>query len=155
MDCIQIKGMLERYNIPYFNYYFLFEVLDLFMFLTSLEKWDHIICSRALFSWSEVKVAQLCLFATPWNYLGQNNPVHGIIQARILEWVAFPFSRRMSQPRYRIQVSHMAGRFFTSWATRILKWVAYPFSIRSSWPRNPTGVSCVAGGFFTNWAIRV
>ena len=44
--------------------------------------------------------------------------VHGIIQARILEWVAFPFSRWPSQPRDQTQVSCIAGRFFTSWATR-------------------------------------
>ena len=44
--------------------------------------------------------------------------VHGILQARILEWVAFPFSRGSSQPRDQTQVSHIAGGFFTSWATR-------------------------------------
>ena len=44
--------------------------------------------------------------------------VHGILQARILEWVAFPFSRGSSQPRDWTQVSHIAGRFFTSWANR-------------------------------------
>ena len=44
--------------------------------------------------------------------------VHGILQARILEWVAFPFCRRSSQPRDQTQVSRIAGRFFTSWATR-------------------------------------
>ena len=44
--------------------------------------------------------------------------VHRILQARILEWVAFPFSRGSSQPRDRTQVSHMAGKFFTSWATK-------------------------------------
>ena len=43
--------------------------------------------------------------------------LHGILQARIMERVAFPFSRRSSQPRGRTQVSHVAGRFFTSWAT--------------------------------------
>ena len=43
---------------------------------------------------------------------------HRILQARILEWVAFPFSRRSSQPRDRTQVSCIAGGFFTSWATR-------------------------------------
>ena len=43
---------------------------------------------------------------------------HGIIQARIVEWVAIPFSRGSSQPRDWIQVSHIASRFFTSWATR-------------------------------------
>ena len=44
--------------------------------------------------------------------------VPGILQARILELVAFPFSRGSSQPRDRTQVSDIAGRFFTSWATR-------------------------------------
>ena len=44
--------------------------------------------------------------------------VHGILQARMLEWVAFPFSRGSSQPRDQIHVSHIAGKFFTSWATR-------------------------------------
>ena len=44
--------------------------------------------------------------------------VHGILQARILEWVAFPFSRGSSQPRDQTQVSLIPGRFFTSWATR-------------------------------------
>ena len=54
--------------------------------------------------------------------------VHGILQARILEWVAFSFSRGSSQPRDRTQVSRIAGGFLTSWATREalgspLKWV--------------------------------
>ena len=40
--------------------------------------------------------------------------VHGILQDRILEWVAFPFSRGSSEPRDRTQVSHIAGGFFTS-----------------------------------------
>ena len=44
--------------------------------------------------------------------------VHGILQARILERVAFPYSRGSSQPRGQTQVSHIAGGFFTSWATR-------------------------------------
>ena len=45
------------------------------------------------------------------------SPVHGILQARILEWVAIPFSRKASQPRNRTQVSCIAGRLFTDWAT--------------------------------------
>ena len=59
---------------------------------------------------SEFSISVLC---DPMGYT-----VHGILQARILEWVAVPFSRRSSQPRDRTQVSHTAGRFFTSWATR-------------------------------------
>ena len=44
--------------------------------------------------------------------------VHGIPQARILEWVAIPFSRGSSQPRNQTGVSCIAGGFFTSWATK-------------------------------------
>ena len=44
--------------------------------------------------------------------------VHGILQVGILEWVAIPFSRGSSQLRDWTQVSHIAGRFFSSWATR-------------------------------------
>ena len=46
--------------------------------------------------------------------------VHGILQVRMLEWVAVPFSRGSSQPRNQTQVSRIAGSFFTSWATRYL-----------------------------------
>ena len=44
--------------------------------------------------------------------------VHGILQARILEWVAIPFARGSSQPRDQTQVSHTPGGFFTIWVTR-------------------------------------
>ena len=101
----------------------------------------------------KVKVGQSCLtLCDPMDYT-----VHGILQARILEWVAFPFSRGSSQPRDQIQVSHIAGRFFNSClkgSPRILEWVGYPFFSGSSQPRNQTGVSCIAGRLFTNWAIR-
>ena len=61
-----------------------------------------------------MKVAQLCpTLCNPMNYT-----VHGILQARILEWGAFPFSRAFSQPRDQTQVSRTAGGFFTSWATK-------------------------------------
>ena len=82
--------------------------------------------------------------------------VHGILQARMLKWVAVPFSRESSQPRDWTQVSHIAGRFFTSWDTREAQEYCsgYPFSSGSSWPKNRIGVSSIAGGFFMNWAIR-
>ena len=61
-----------------------------------------------------MKVTQSCLtICDPMDYT-----VHGILQARVLEWVAFPFSRGSSQPRDRTQVSHIAGGFFTSGATK-------------------------------------
>ena len=57
--------------------------------------------------------------------------VNGILQVRILEWAAFPFSRGSSQSRDQIQGSnpaHIAGRFFTSWVTREAQeyWSGWP-----------------------------
>ena len=66
-----------------------------------------------LLRWSEVKVTQSCpTLCDPMNYT-----VHRILQVKILEWVAFPFSRGSSQPRDWTQVSCISGRFFTNWAT--------------------------------------
>ena len=59
-----------------------------------------------------VKVAQWCPILCDMDCI-----VPGILQAKILEWVAFPFSRRSSQPRARTQVSNTTDGFFTSWAT--------------------------------------
>ena len=101
-----------------------------------------------------MEVTQSCLTLWPhglyslWNSPGQNPGVgslsllHGIFPTQGLN-----------------QVSHIAGRFFTSWATReaqdrLLVWVAYPFSSGSSPLRNQIGVSCMAGGFFTGWATK-
>ena len=53
----------------------------------------------------KVKVALLCsTLCDPMDYI-----VHGILQARILEWVATPFPRESPQPRYQTQVSHIAA----------------------------------------------
>ena len=69
--------------------------------------------------WSEVKVAQSCPnFCDHMNSSLPVSSVYGTLQARILEWVAFPSSRGSSQPREWAQVSCIAGRFFTVWATR-------------------------------------
>ena len=56
----------------------------------------------------------------PMNYCTPpGSSVHGIFQARILEWIAIPISRGSSQPRAHTWVSHIAGRFLTIWATII------------------------------------
>ena len=52
------------------------------------------------------------LSATPWTSPAGSS-VHGILQARTMEWVAIPFSRGSSQPRDRTWVSCIAGRLFT------------------------------------------
>ena len=115
---------------------------------------EHQVEFPVLYSWfSFMKVPQLCL--TLFNPL--DHTVHGLLQARIVEWVAFPFTRDLPKPgsnpgllhcrRILYQLSHQGS-------LRILEWVAYPFSRRSSLPRNGTGVSCMAGRFFTSRAIR-
>ena len=78
----------------------------------------------ALWNWLKVKVTQSCsTVCDPMDYT-----VRGILQATILDWVAFPFSRGSSQPRDWTQVSHIppTGGFFTSWATR-----EAPISVKS------------------------
>ena len=60
------------------------------------------------------KVAQLC----PALCDSMGFTIHGILQGRIMEWVAFLISRGSFQPRDWTQVSCIAGGFFTSWATR-------------------------------------
>ena len=80
------------------------------------QKVGHLLKEGVLFQeWKvKMKVAQSCLtLCDPMDYI-----VHGILQVRIWEWVAFPFSRGSSQSRDQIQVSCIAGSFFTSWATR-------------------------------------
>ena len=71
--------------------------------------------------WSEkkVKVAQSCLILC--DAMDCSLPgafVYGILQARILKWIAIPFSKGSSQPRGRTQASRIAGRFFIVWTAR-------------------------------------
>ena len=74
----------------------------------------------------------------------------GILQARILEWVAMPSSTGSSQPGIEPSLPHCRWILYhlshqgSPW---ILVWAAYPFSRLSSWSRNWSGVSCTAGGF--------
>ena len=64
--------------------------------------------------------------ATPWTVAHQAPLFMGILQARILEWIAMLSSRVSSPPRDWTQVSCTAGGFFTVWATKIVT----PFSLQ-------------------------
>ena len=65
------------------------------------------------------EVAQSCLtLCDPMDCSLPHSSVHGIFQARVLEWGAVSFSRGSSQPRNRTRVSSIVGRRFTVWATR-------------------------------------
>ena len=80
--------------------------------------------SEAIICPVKVKVTQSCpTLCDPMDYI-----VHGNVQTRILEWVAFLFSSRSSQPRDQTQGSRIAGGSFTSWATREAQeyWSGWP-----------------------------
>ena len=101
----------------------------------------------------KVKVAQSCpTLCDPLDYT-----VHGILQARILEWVAVPFSRRSSQPRDRTQVSRMAGRFFTNWITREAQeyWSGWPIPSPGIFPTRESNQDLLHHRrILTSWATR-
>ena len=72
--------------------------------------------------WSEVP--QSCpTFCDPMDGSLPGSSIHGIFQARALEWVAISFSRWFSSPRDRTQVSHILGRCFTTCATREVRYI--------------------------------
>ena len=69
------------------------------------------------------------------DYSLQGSSVHGLLQTRILEWVAISFSRGTSQPRDRTWVCCIAGRLFTVWATR----EALLLKKKKKWSKNLAG----------------
>ena len=121
-------------------------------------------------------ITQLCLIlCNPTDCGPPGSSVHGILQARILEWVAIPFSTGSSQPRDQTRVSCIAGRFLTNWVTREAQIFTYlAASDLSCWdlslqcrlsystacgtlipwlgikPVSP----CIAGRMFNHWATR-
>ena len=71
----------------------------------------------------KVLLAQSCpTLCNPMNCTPWGSFVHGILQARILEWIAIFFSRWSSWPRDWTRVSCIAGQFFTIWATKKAVW---------------------------------
>ena len=67
----------------------------------------------------ESEISQSCpTFCNPMDCSLPGFSIHGIFQARVLEWVAISFSKGSSPPRVWTRVSHIAGRHLTLWATR-------------------------------------
>ena len=88
------------------------DTLELFLLLFWAEIWIVEDFSQS------VLVAQLySILCDPMDCSLSGSSVH-VLQARILEWIAISFSRDSSQPMDQTQVSCIAGRFFTIWATR-------------------------------------
>ena len=84
--------------------------------IDSVWRWGSLMFSCEM-KWKSLAQSYLIL-CNPTDCSPPGSSVHGILQARILAWVAIPFSRGSSQPRDWTQVSCIAGRFFTIWTTR-------------------------------------
>ena len=88
--------------------------------LVDYSPWGHKESDTEKLKWTELTLV-LRLASMSFDHMGYSLPgssVHGIFQARILEWVSISFSRRSSQPRDRTLVSYIASGFFTNRATR-------------------------------------
>ena len=116
--------------------------VQMFVFFSSPK---HSTCISVVWKWKSLSC--VWLFVTPWTH-----KVHGILPARILEWVAIPFLQG-TFPTQGLNPGLLHCRSQHG-SLRILECVAYPFSSRSSQPRNWTRVSCIAGQFLTSWATR-
>ena len=93
----------------FYKLYYILQIKSIMVFSITVAL--HFVSQEVLSSvLAFVKVSQSCLtLCGPMDCT-----VHGILQARILEWVVVPFSRGSSQPRDQIQVSCIAGGFLTS-----------------------------------------
>ena len=123
MDCSPPGSSLRPWGFPGRNTgvgcYCLLRIIIILIFKSSRP------CIHRLRPWScnliesESEVAQSCpTFCEPTDCSLPGSSVHGIFQARMLEWVAISFSRRSSRPRDWTWVSCIVGRRFTLWATR-------------------------------------
>ena len=92
------------------------DVCPISVLLRGLRKGIDFVWPVCLMRKVKVLVAQCLTLCNPMDYSPSGSFVHGILQARILEWIAISFSRRSSQGLN--EVTHIAGTFFTIWATR-------------------------------------
>ena len=110
--------MRELPNHIFFYIIYNFVLNVYYLYFLVLFRYRYILQAVIILTWSggnesESEVTQSCLTLcdpVDCNLLGFS--VHGILQARILEWIAIPFSRGSSQPRDRTRVSHIGGRCF-------------------------------------------
>ena len=85
--------------------------------LSSLNTWQHMLLLH-LWWWSWFSCSAVSNSCDPVDCSLSGSSVHGILQARILEWIAISFSRGSSGTRNWTQVSWIAGRWFTNWSMR-------------------------------------
>ena len=113
---------------------------------------EHRLSSCSAVAWKVKSLSRVRLFATTWTCNPPGSSVHGIFQARMLDWVAISFSRRSSRPRDTMRGSCIVSRHFTVWATReVLETL---WNKGSSQTRDETQVFCVGRWILYLWITR-
>ena len=103
-------------------------------------------------TWSEV--TQSCpTLCDPMDCSLPGSSVHGIFEARTLEWVAISFSRGSSRPRDWTWVSRIVGRLFTVWATREALVCVYVTDSLSCTPENNTQIVTLSEGESESYSV--
>ena len=108
----------QSYNL---DILLMYNKISLWLLLVSSD-FEYFLCAHLPFVWWWFSYSVMS--DSLWPHAGFS--VHGILQTRILEWVATSFSRGSSWPRDRTQVSCIAGRFVTNWGTREALPFVYP-----------------------------
>ena len=124
----RLSCLIQEFSMAWIYTYMAFKIYNTYMKHTPVcgleNKWvnicDGFIITSNVVSWTWKWKSQVtsCLTVTPWTIARQAPLPMGILQARILEWVAISFSRGSSQPRDQTRVFCIAGRLFTLWATK-------------------------------------
>ena len=107
---------LEWFSLPFSPFLILSNLHHILIKKVKVTQSCPSICHPMAYIERKMKISQSC----PTFCYSMDYRVRAILQARILEWADFPFSRGSSQPRDRTQASHIVGRFFTSWAKELL-----------------------------------
>ena len=103
------------------------EYLYLTLIHQSRKQWVQLPFAITAFVCMHVKSLHSCLtLCNPMDCSPPGPSVRGILQARMLEWIAMPSSRGYHQPRHWTQLSHIEGEFFTIWATSEAHHSPYP-----------------------------
>ena len=99
-----LNAIIHTTSIPYIYMVYAIYMYHIYIYIHIYMKWS--------------EFAQSCpTLCDPMDCSPPGSSVHGIFQARVLEWVAISFYRGSSWPRDRTRVSHIVGRRFTVWAT--------------------------------------
>ena len=145
--------MTERLKCSFFSNHISIEMNDSWMWAQyNLLPQRHrgSITSRTSLLFSHCVVSDSC--ATLWTCSPPDSSIHGIFQARILDWVAISFSRRSSRPRDTVRGSRIVSRHFTVWATREV--LGTLWNKGSSQTRDETQVFCVGRWILYLWVTR-